>query len=272
MNLLFLSLLFAFLPMSASLENSVKPGSTTKAVLKTKGLISFWNFKDGSLQAQGPFPYRLRETQNSPEKNTDGPVSGYSLAFSEGDYLSIPRAECPALDLHGKEAQVTVLAWVKRAPKTIKPTECEAVAGMWLETDKKRQYCLFMNLRIYKSANQVCGHVSSVGGPTPGEKWCMDASIGQNPVPFGEWAAVAFTYDGRDVRSYLNGELDTREDRNPYHYPEGLFNAGPEGADFTVGAVHRSGEMGNFFAGQLGGLAVFNRALSAQEIKKLSQL
>jgi hypothetical protein len=29
--------------------------------------------------------------------------------------------------------------------------------------------------------------------------------------------------------------------------------------------------MGNFFKGQIGGLAVFNRALSAKELKKLAK-
>ncbi|WP_391572362.1 hypothetical protein [Cohnella sp.] len=48
-----------------------------------------------------------------------------------------------------------------------------------------------------------------------------------------------------------------------------MFDGGPTGADFTVGAVDRSGEMGNFYAGQLGGLAVFNRALNEREIAEL---
>ena len=58
------------------------------------------------------------------------------------------------------------------------------------------------------------------------------------------------------------GRLDERPGRNPYPYPGGIFDGGPAGADFTVGAVHRGVEMGNFFAGLLGGLAVYQRALS----------
>ena len=50
----------------------------------------------------------------------------------------------------------------------------------------------------------------------------------------------------------------------------GLFDGGYLGSDFTVGAVNRSGEMGNFFVGQIGGLAVYDRALTKEEMRYLS--
>src|SRR5690606_35704886 len=86
--------------------------------------------------------------------------------------------------------------------------------------------------------------------------------FGGTPVSYDEWTFAAMTYDGGWIKSYLDGKLDNRPGLNPYAYPEGIFDGGENGSDFTVGAVHRSGEMGNFFVGQLGGLAVFNRTLS----------
>jgi hypothetical protein len=94
----------------------------------------------------------------------------------------------------------------------------------------------------------------------------MDASIGTTPVRYNEWNFVAMTYDGAWIKSYIDGKLDNRPGLNPYAYPEGISEGGEGGSDFTVGAVHRSNEMGNFFVGQLGGLAVFNRALTEKEI------
>ena len=44
---------------------------------------------------------------------------------------------------------------------------------------------------------------------------------------------------------------------------------GNNGSDFTVGAVRLKNGMGNFFKGQMGGLAVFNRALTSDEIFKI---
>lgn len=85
------------------------------------------------------------------------------------------------------------------------------------------------------------------------------------------------------MRSYVNGEFQAREkelilntkgfegypdgliqSKNPYFFPNGMGN---NGSDFTVGAVFLKRGMGNFFKGQIGGLAVFNRALLPKELK-----
>lgn len=52
-----------------------------------------------------------------------------------------------------------------------------------------------------------------------------------------------------------DGRLDAREGRNPYVYELDLF-------------AGRSGEMGNWFQGVPGGLAVFCRALREYEMEK----
>ncbi|MEO1286140.1 MAG: LamG-like jellyroll fold domain-containing protein [Chloroflexota bacterium] len=150
--------------------------------------------------------------------------------------------------------------------------DCETIAGIWDESRKKRQYCLFLDLPIWDSGDQVGGHVSYHGGPTPNYKYCMDAAIGATPLTYHRWHCVGFTYDGMYARAYLDGRLDEREERNPFHYPQGLFDGGSDGADFTVGAVSRSGEAGNFFHGMLAGLAVYNRALTDDEMMHLMSL
>jgi len=231
-------------------------------LLASPSLICFWDFSSVTpLISKGRYSYRLRKEDSDDDENQSNQKT---LHIKEGEYYFIPRAECKALNIHGKNAQVTVLAWIKREEKSF--IQCEAIAGMWNETEKKRQYCLFLNLRLFDSADQVCGHISGVGGPTPNQKWCIDASIGAHTVNYGEWSFVAFTYDGKEIRSYLNGKFDERQDRNPYPYQDGIFDAAENGSDFTVGAVHRLGEMGNDFVGEIAGLAVFNRALSPFEI------
>lgn len=235
---------------------------------KIDNLLCMWDFSGGRMTSVGQYAYTLQSHQ-AVEFVKEGPVSGNALKLAQSQYLFIKRQHCPGLNIAGKNAQVTVVAWVKRDAKTIKADECEAIAGMWLESEKKRQYCLFLNLWIHDSAQQVCGHVSGIGGPTEGEKWCMDASIGNTVVPLHTWSLVAFTYDGNHAVSYLNGKADLREGRNPYYYSLGLYDGGENGADFTVGGVHRLGEMGNFFVGLIGGLAIFDRALGPDEIKKM---
>src|SRR5690606_1521839 len=116
--------------------------------------------------------------------------------------------------------------------------------------------------------------------------YSIDYSASKQIVQKNEWQCIAFTYDGTNIKSYLNGVFEAREpepikntkgfegspnglvhSKNPYYYPYGMSN---NGSDFTVGAVLLSRGMGNFFMGQIGGLAVFNRALNEEEINGLS--
>ena len=45
---------------------------------------------------------------------------------------------------------------------------------------------------------------------------------------------------------------------------------GSNGSDFTIGAVLLKNGMGNFFKGQIGGLAIYNRALSNAELLEIA--
>ena len=239
-------------------------------VLNTSNLVSFWDFQEKSTEgykAQGKHSCFLEEMVENIEMVQDGIFGESSLRFKEGDWLNIPRNKCGDLNIGGKDGEVTVIAWVKREKKS--NNQCEAVAGMWNEENKQRQYCLFLNLSIHDGNQQVCGHISSVGGPTPGQRWCMDASIGSTEVELGNWHCIGFTYDRTHIKSYLDGVLDERETMNPYFYPEGIFLGDENGSNFTVGGVYRLGEMGNWFTGLLGGLAVYDRALTAEEMKDI---
>ena len=121
-------------------------------------------------------------------------------------------------------------------------------------------------------------------------------------MPTEKWCSLGFTYDGKFIRAYLNGVLDElkldpvkhkRTDRyfthegpdggdrgmNPYYHGRGIFRYDPDkhaqskpggGSDFTVGARYAVGKMlGEATIGRFGGLAVFNRALSDDEMLQL---
>jgi hypothetical protein len=245
---------------------------TTRAatVCAIPGIVSFWDFQeatnDGRYISLGRERYALHlgGGQIRHVEAEGAPFGSRAIEIDRGGYLAIQRADCPALDIHGPGAQVSVVAWIQRHRKT--EIECEAIAGLWDETRRKRQYALFLDLRIHNAHDNVGGHISSVGGPTAGFPWCMDAAIGAGYVEYFHWQNVAFTYDGAVIRAFRNGRLESRPGFNPYAYPDGIFDGGSDGADFTVGAVHRGGEMGNWFVGRLGGLAIFNRALSETEL------
>lgn len=225
------------------------------------GLVAGWRF-------DGQQPLQMVNSDTSLEPMAQIPTfNDEGMVLERGQWLRITRGTYPPLMIGGVRAQVSVIAWIRRWPQP--PTyDCETIAGVWDESRKKRQYCLFLDLPIWDSGDQVGAHVSSHGGPTPGHPYCMDAAIGATKIPFDEWRCVGFTYDGETARAYLDGVLDVREGRNPFHYPVGLFDGGTDGADFTVAAVSRSGEPGNFFRGVMRGLAVFNRALTEDEMRQ----
>lgn len=228
------------------------------------GLVSFWDFQEPAgqpRQAIGSFPASLREGATPVERATGGIFGDYCAQLSRGQYFFLPHAECGELRLR---ESLTVVAWIQRHRKP--EIECEAVAGMWNETDRQRQYALFLDLRIHGGADNVCGHLSASGGPTPNHRWCMDAAIGGTRIPYFDWHCVAFTYDGSEARTYLDGEFHPREAFNPFPYPGGIFQGT---ADFTVGAVHRQGSMGNWFVGKIAGLAIYRRSLTSEEISSL---
>lgn len=232
---------------------------------KIDSLVSFWDFHEEAgviREAQGAFPAALREVNGPIASVSGGLFHSRCAELTRGQYFVLPHDECGPLAL---SAELTVVAWVQRYRKP--EIECEAVAGLWNETRAQRQYALFLDLRIHGGADNVCGHVSSLGGPTPGQKWCMDAAISSSRVPYFSWHCLAFRYDGREARTYLDGEFSERPGLNPYAYPGPVFQGD---ADFTVGAVHRHGEMGNWFVGRIGGLAVFGRALESSEIAGLA--
>ncbi|WP_009963676.1 LamG-like jellyroll fold domain-containing protein [Verrucomicrobium spinosum] len=247
-----------------------------RAVLETPGIAAFWDFREdpGNKRISlAPGAHAMEEMAGPVAREADGPF-GTALHIKSGQWLRIPRDQLGSLNIHGPRAQVTVMAWVRRE----RPHAWQAIAGVWDESRKKRQYCLFLNaasrtdhrtMKRKPSKDLFQGHVSSVGGPTPGEEFCITYASSGSVVAMEGWHCLTLTYDAREVRLYLDGRFDASEGSNPFPYAEGLFDGGEGGAEFTVGSVSVRGRPGNFFGGRLGGLAVFQRALSAEEIAAL---
>lgn len=282
-------IIFSFLFMNPEIHGkSIPKSDRAEKVLrikKTNGLLALWDFKEKEGKARkaiGISKFSLKEEDGTIPRVNEGPISGYSAKFGNKAFLKISNQNTGALNIFGKSQGVTVIAWIKWEGNT------GFVGGMWNEYQDggKRQYGLFVSLPYYNGADQVCGHISKTGKATPPFPYSIDYSASKQLVAKNEWQCVAFTYDGEFIKSFLNGEFQLREkelirntkgfegypdgliqSKNPYYYPDGMGN---NGSDFTVGAVLLKNGMGNFYHGLIGGLAVFNRALSESEIKNLS--
>jgi len=172
-----------------------------------------------------------------------------------------------------------------------------------------RQYALLLNMPAYGGPRKLVPHISSEGGVTrradgSAFPWCADYAVSRQEVPEEEWVTLGFTYDGKWLKAYINGVLDRHEldpvahnrtDRyfthegpnggsrglNPYYHGRGIFSYDPVqhaaskplgGSDFIVGARYAGGSIfpeGAATRGRFAGLAVFNRALTESEMKRL---
>lgn len=282
-------------------------------VIATPGLVAFWTFGEEPGQPRvslgTPNKHPLAEVGGPIARTSGGPFSGYSAELNGKQYFEIPHAELRDLNISGPTAEVSMFAVVR----IVNLATSKTIAGVWREGKGKnddtgtRQYALLMHMPAYGGARQLTPHISSEGGVTrradgSGLPWCADYAATRAEVPEEQWCMLAFTYDAKYIRAYINGVLeerpldavkDKRADRyftaegldgkdrgmNPYYHGRGIFRYDESlhaqskpggGSSFTVGARQVGGKaLGEATQGRFGGLAVFNRALNAVEIKRL---
>jgi hypothetical protein len=83
--------------------------------------------------------------------------------------------------------------------------------------------------------------------------------IGSTTVTAGTWYHATGVYDGSTMKLYINGESDA----SPVSYNSGIFS---NTAPFTIGCRNGNAQ---FFDGQIDEVAVFNRPLTADEVKDI---
>lgn len=265
-------------------------------------LLAFWDFQEESGKdriSQGKFNYALKEMNGPISRVEDGVFGPYSTDFEWGQWFRILHKDAPGLDLHGANQEVTMVAWIKRESDRV----WQYIAGMWDEGSEKfkgkatgtgegrpaRQYAIFINgywqnnsatYERTRAVNQVHGYVSSTGGASPGYPFAFDYATGGTQLDEDEWYCIAYTYDGEYLKVYVNGELDSNDAYNPFPYDGSIFDGGEEGADFTV-ALRRVPGFPSYpngypeneagFDGKIGGLAIYDRALTSEELMKVYQ-
>lgn len=252
----------------------------------------------------------LIETNGIVRRHPYGPYSGRSAKFDGDTFLRVPYESLGSLLISGSNAQVTVFVVLKvfdplRA-KSVAGIWSEASG---INDDRgTRMYALLMDMPAYGGGHRITPHVSSEGGvtrradgsPLP---WCVDYAITAETFPTGQWFTAAFTYDGNWITAYYNGKataptdgetLAKRQDRyfrnegpgggtrgiNPYYHGRGIHPYGPFShvslglppPYFSVGGRFANGSTRSEpFVGLIGGVAVFNRALSNDEVIQLHE-
>jgi hypothetical protein len=263
-------------------------------------LLTFWDFQEdaGSNRVSaGKYEYALEEMNGSIKRVKDGVFGPYSADFKMGQWFRIKHSEAPGLDIHGISKQVSMVAWIKRESNA----NWQFIAGMWDEGSLEfigksqgvgkgapaRQYAIFISgtwqndyttYERIKAEHQAHGYISSLGGATPDCMAAFDYATGGTHLKKNRWYMIAYTYDGEAIKVYVDGKLDYNETYNPFLFNGSIFDGGEKGSDFTVAQRHVPGwpsypegtntkDIG--FDGRIAGLAVYDRALSQDEINKL---
>ena len=243
------------------------------------GLIASWDFSEASA------PYvdsvnglQLVNGDAFPNTVTDG-FGDYNSIFFDGtaastEYLIIDNADIGLLDIGGRgKNTVTITAWIKRAGNF----SGSAIAGLWNEGGE-RSYAMFLNLALYGGDNRICGHISETGDATPGYAFSRDYSWNPRKIEptDTDWYFAVITYDGSEIRSYLDGTFEpfadyddgtNIKDANPYLFADGLNDSTI--SEFTVGAVKVGASYQNDFGGEIARLKVYDKALSPAEVRNL---
>lgn len=127
-----------------------------------------------------PHRYALRDGAAPVGRADEGIFGSYSAEIGPGRWLTCPPESCPALNLHGPSAQVSVVAWIK--PRRQDPPWCEFIAGLWDERAMHRQYGLFLGLGLTD--------VKSPQAPSPSGQFRFPtfASAIRASIPRPPWA------------------------------------------------------------------------------------
>ena len=303
--------------------------------IPTEGLVSFWDFqeREGPFIAKlGAGRYALQEAQwdATTKKWSDGtgiervkeappgqPFGPLSASIGEGQLLEVPRTAelAPLLNIHGDDATLTMVAWMKADNRydncsggtTPPPKRCGSpgsanfghLAGIWAEPITVRTYVMFARAPRGKDipGNHLDVEVSRTGATMqPACRWSISYALGSASLDSDVWQMVAMTFDGKAIRSFVNGSLDYRpphrlhpvgdpcnetwQNPAPVSTWSDRTSWGPGGdpaapqnhTTFAVGGQRgaEAAGLGHPWDGLLGGLAVYDRALEAEELQAMA--
>jgi hypothetical protein len=168
---------------------------------------------------------------------------GKALQFNgDGTVVNIPDSK--SLDL---EDEVTIVAWVNAgAPKLAWPNIVSKGADVTPEN-----YALFIS-----TADKFLHFPMNPGGP----RTFVNSPNGS--FELGKWQHAAATYDGKSGKIYVNGKKVVEETRSGKLVPNNMiFRIGNGGAL----------EQAYWWYGVMDEVAIFNKALSEQEIKEIME-
>jgi len=220
---------------SAQIYNKGNPYS-----FSTGRLIACWKLDEvsGRTAADSSGSGCVGTLRGDPEWKSSGGKFGGAMEFDgEGDYIEISNESC--FDFTD---QITVAARIN----------ITTIPGQWTAIVTKGNSA--WRLSTFRDGRKFHFAITDVG---LGSSWIH----GEKEVSAGKWHHVAGTYDGANVRLYIDGVEDPA---SPVAYDAGLITN-----DFNVCIGGNSEKPERCWNGLIDDVYIYNYALSQQEVRAL---
>jgi len=205
------------------------------------GLVGYWPL-------DGKTGKNVEDVHGDNEGTIEGNIKvvagqvGNAMKFNGPDFIDIPGTD--SLDFNGKE-ELTVTVWIN--PDSDAPVD-GVVAGQCCGTIVAQRDVNGWALRFDSRAQGPFEFIVCPG-------WTGDGAFGAPAIAKGEWHHLAGVVDKNKLLVYLDAEL-----------ADELAFAGPISTNGTETEIGHAGDGG--FIGLIDEVAIYDKALSAKEIKQ----
>ena len=186
--------------------------------------------------------------------------SGYSRSWLEADYesLDVSDGSSGGLDISGANAEITIVAWIQMYSGIALDDYMTFVAKF----DTSPAYIQYL-FRLHGTGTNTFEFQFSTSSDcdTTGQHTLTSDTSNYST---GTWYFIAAVYDDVNMKIWVNDDWDGSEAES-----DGMCASGTTGAPFKLGCWGSSGEFVNRLNGRMTEVAVFSRALTYGELKRM---
>ncbi len=232
-----------FLSAALLAVGSTQAQSNVPAYVSPDGLVGWWPFTGNAADSSGKANHGTVTNAQLTTDRRGFEKSAYDFD-GNGDYINVldnPTLRC---------RQVTMAAWVYQ--RNTNPAQENQVIYKGKFADATSEaYSLNMRLETSVKINSGC---------QSGQGW-QNLSFDRQ-VALNTWTHLCATFDGDSIHAYING-VQVKSSAVSGKIDSCI------GADLRFGYNHNIYQSGNAFLGKIDDIGIWNRALSAAEVKVL---